>query len=108
MAELPRQWLITDRTMQGVEGEVAQRVALIAGGTMQNSELLARRSAMATILTALADPLTHCSVYHSASVFIRVFLLPCPSNRHTIWDNAGPTLFIGSPSYRAAVLHEKQ
>ena len=108
MAELPRQWLITDRTMQGVEGEVAQRVALIAGGTMQNSELLARRSAMATILTALADPLTHCSVYHSASVFIRMSLLPCPSNRHTIWDNAGPTLFIGSPSYRAAVLHEKQ
>ena len=106
MAELPRQWLITDRTMQGVEGEVGERVALIAGGTMQNSELLARRSAMATILMALADPLTHCSVYHS--VFIRVSLLPCPSNRHPILDNAGPTLFIGSPSYRAAVLHEKQ
>ena len=105
---MPRQWLITDRTMQGVGGEVAQRVALIAVGTMQNSELLARRSAMATILTALADLLIHCSVDHSAAVFIRVSLLPCPSNRHTILDNAGPTLLIGSPSYRAAVLPEKQ
>ena len=36
-----------------VEGEVGERVALIAE-TMQNSELLARRSAVATIPTTLA------------------------------------------------------
>ena len=33
-----------------------------------------------------------------AAVFIRVSLLPCPSNRHRILDNASPALFIGSPS----------
>ena len=73
--------------------------------TMQNSELLARRSAMATIPTARAS---YTAVYIIlaldgqrrclATVFIRVSLLPCPSNRHGILDNASPALFKGSPS----------
>ena len=67
-----------------VEGEVGERVALIAE-TMQNSELLARRSALATIPTTLT-----CSVFtHSVS------LLTCPFNRHTVLDNVCPDLFIG-------------
>ena len=73
-------------------------MALIAE-TMQNSELLARQSALGDDSDVPGSPclvVVQCTVDHSGAVFTRVSLLPCPSNRHSILDNVSPVRFIAS------------